>query len=157
MKIGRITICDSAACGEHPDLNGPVIEAALAGIFPDESLEFSTRLIPRERQLIELTLIEMTDAGRCTLVLTTGGTGPTHRDITPEATRTVIAKELPGFGERMRKRLYEDSPEALLTHATAGIRGRALVVNLPGRPDQVLICLEVLGPALRASIGKIGI
>lgn len=157
MKIGRITICDTAACGQHPDLSGPAVEAALAEIFPGEPLEFSTRLIPCERQLIELTLVEMTDAGRCTLVFTTGGTGCSHRDITPEATRTVVAKELPGFGERMRKRLYEDTPEALLTHATAGIRGRALVINLPGNPKQVRTCLEVLAPAIRASVGKVGV
>ncbi len=156
MKIGRISICDRAACGEQPDLNGPAVEAALAEIFPDVPLEYSTRIIRAERQLIELTLVEMTDAGRCTLVFTTGGTGPNHRDITPEVTRTVVAKELPGFGERMRKRLYEDTPEALLTHATAGIRGRALVINLPGNPAEVRTCLEVLAPAIRASVGKIG-
>lgn len=152
MKIGRITISDRASAGIYDDLSGPAIEEALAAIFHAESTEYSVRLIPDEKQRIELALIELTDAVRCDLVLTTGGTGPSQRDITPEATRTVITKELPGFGEIMRMKSFKIAPTAILSRATAGIRGRSLIVNLPGSPKAVRECLAILGPALREGI-----
>jgi len=142
MKVGRVTLSDRAAAGVYEDKSGPEIEAIITSHFADE-IEFERRLIPDERELIENTLRELCEGG-CTLVVTTGGTGPSARDVTPEATRAVIEKELPGFGELMRMRSYAITQTAILSRATAGVRGKSLIVNLPGNPKAVAECLPLL-------------
>jgi molybdopterin adenylyltransferase len=146
MKVGRVTMSDRAAAGVYEDRSGPEIEAIIASHFTGE-LEFCRRLIPDEAEQIERTLRELCDAG-CALIVTTGGTGPAARDVTPEATRAVIEKELPGFGEIMRMRSYAAVPTAILSRATAGVRGKSLIVNLPGNPKAVAECLPLLLPAI---------
>jgi molybdopterin adenylyltransferase len=146
MKVGRVTLSDRAAAGVYEDRSGPEIEAIIKSHFA-EALEFDRRLIPDDVAEIERTLRELCDT-QCTLIVTTGGTGPAPRDVTPEATRAVIEKELPGFGEIMRMRSYAITPTAILSRATAGVRGKSLIVNLPGNPKAVAECLPLLLPAI---------
>ena len=150
MKIGRITASDRASAGVYEDLSGPAIERALCELFPNA--EWLRRLVADEQADISQALIDLADNNSCALILTTGGTGPTARDITPEATRAVIDKELPGFGEIQRLKSFEVAPTSILTRATAGIRGSSLIVNLPGRPSAVTECLAILGPAIRKCV-----
>lgn len=154
MRIGRLTVSDRASGGVYEDRSGPEIEAALQAIFP-RGVEFVRALVPDERPRIEEALTRLVDDEGCALVVTTGGTGPSPRDITPEATRTVIAKELPGFGEIMRAKSFETVPTAILSRATAGIRGTSLVLNLPGNPKAVRECLTILGPAILDALGHL--
>jgi molybdopterin adenylyltransferase len=142
MKIGRVTMSDRAAAGVYQDKSGPEIESLLAAAF-DEPIEFLRALIPDDLAQIERTLLDMCGSG-CALIVTTGGTGPSARDVTPEATRRVLEKELPGFGEIMRVRSFEITPTAILSRATAGVRGESLIVNLPGNPKAVAQCLPLL-------------
>jgi molybdopterin adenylyltransferase len=144
--IGRITLSDRAASGVYEDASGPEIERVLRGFF-DEDMEFHARVLPDDRTAIEETLRAMVDDG-LSLIVTTGGTGPSARDVTPEATRAVIEKELPGFGEIMRMRSFENVPTAILTRAVAGIAGRSVIVNLPGRPSAIAECLQLIAPAI---------
>ena len=144
--IGRITLSDRAASGVYADASGPETERVLRGFF-DEEMEFHARVLPDDRTAIEETLRAMADDG-LPLIVTTGGTGPSARDVTPEATRAVIEKELPGFGEIMRMRSFENVPTAILTRAVAGIAGRSLIVNLPGRPSAIAECLQLIAPAI---------
>ena len=144
--IGRITLSDRAASGVYADASGPEIERVLRGFF-DEDMEFHARVLPDDRTAIEETLLAMVDDG-LSLIVTTGGTGPSARDVTPEATRVVIEKELPGFGEIMRMRSFEKVPTAILTRAVAGVAGRSLIVNLPGRPSAIAECLQLIAPAI---------
>lgn len=146
MKIGRVTASDRASSGVYEDRSGPAIEAALATLFP--GAEWHRRIVPDERGLLAEALRELCDSERCDLVVTTGGTGPMRRDVTPEATRDVIERELPGFGEILRTRTFDVAPTSILSRATAGTRGSTLIVNLPGRPEAVAECLAVLGPAI---------
>ena len=148
MKIGRLTASDRASVGTYDDLSGPAIEAALITVFDGISIEWERRLVPDEQSAIADALRFFADEKKCQLIVTTGGTGPTERDVTPEATRSVIDKELPGFGEIQRLRTFDLAPTSILSRATAGIRGRCLIVNLPGRPNAVSECLGVLTPAL---------
>jgi molybdopterin adenylyltransferase len=135
-----------AAAGAYEDASGPEIERVLRGFF-DEEMEFHARVLPDDRTAIEETLRAMVDDG-LPLVVTTGGTGPAERDVTPEATRAVVEKELPGFGEIMRMKSFEKVPTAVLTRAVAGIAGRSLIVNLPGRPSAIAECLQLIAPAI---------
>jgi len=144
--IGRITLSDRAASGVYADASGPEIERVLRGFF-NEDMEFHARVLPDDQTAIEETLRAMVDDG-LPLIVTTGGTGPSARDVTPEATRAVIEKELPGFGEIMRMRSFENVPTAILTRAVAGIAGRSLIVNLPGRPSAIAECLQLIAPAI---------
>ena len=144
--IGRITLSDRAAAGVYEDASGPEIDRVLRGFF-DEEMEFHARVLPDDRTAIEETLRAMVDDG-LPLIVTTGGTGPSARDVTPEATRAVIGKELPGFGEIMRMMSFEKVPTAILTRAVAGIAGRSLIVNLPGRPSAIAECLQLIAPAI---------
>jgi len=144
--VGRVTLSDRAAAGVYEDVSGPEIERVLRGFF-DEEMEFHARVLPDDRTAIEETLRAMVDDG-LPLIVTTGGTGPAVRDVTPEATRSVIEKELPGFGEIMRMRSFETVPTAILTRALAGIAGRSLIVNLPGRPAAIGECLALIAPAI---------
>jgi molybdopterin adenylyltransferase len=144
--VGRITLSDRAAAGVYEDLSGPEIERVLRGFF-DEALEFRVRVLSDDRAAIEETLRLMVADG-LPLIVTTGGTGPSERDVTPEATRSVIEKELPGFGEIMRVQSFEKVPTAILSRAVAGIASRSLVVNLPGRPAAIGECLALIAPAI---------
>jgi molybdopterin adenylyltransferase len=146
FMVGRITLSDRAAAGVYEDASGPEIERVLRGFF-DEEMEFHARVLPDDRTAIEETLRAMVDDG-LPLIFTTGGTGPAERDVTPEATRAVVEKELPGFGEIMRMKSFEKVPTAILTRALAGIAGRSLIVNLPGRPSAIAECLPLIAPAI---------
>lgn len=147
MKIGRITISDRASKGVYEDASGPAIEQALSAVL-GQNHEFFRTVVPDETEAIAAKLREFSDGAGCGLVVTTGGTGITARDVTPEATRAVLEKELPGFGEILRLRSFDKVPTSILSRATAGTRGKTLIINLPGKPSAVRECLEILRPAL---------
>ena len=147
IRIGVVTVSDRASRGEYQDLGGPAIQDSLREILscPWEAV---TRLIPDERPLIEQTLRELCDTESCCLVVTTGGTGPARRDVTPEATEAICDKLLDGFGEQMRAVSLKSVPTAILSRQLAGIRGKSLVVNLPGKPTAIRECLLAVFPAI---------
>lgn len=151
MRIGRITLSDRAHAGVYDDLSGPEIER-VAREYLDAGAAFIVRLLPDEQPLIRAALIELCDREMCELVITTGGTGPAPRDVTPEATRGILDRELPGFGETMRAVSFAKVPTAILSRATAGTRGRTLVINLPGAPRAIAECLAPLAPAIREAL-----
>jgi molybdopterin adenylyltransferase len=148
MKIGRVTLSDRASAGIYEDLSGPEIERVVR-VLLDPAADFVVRLLPDDRDQIESTLRELADREACDLIITTGGTGPSPRDFTPEATRSVLDRELPGFGESMRAVSFKTVPTAILSRATAGTRGRTLIVNLPGNPRAIQACLLPIVPAIR--------
>lgn len=154
-RIGVVTISDRASLGTYEDLSGPAIETYLTDNLtsPWESVR---RLIPDERLLIEDTLRDLCDVERCALVLTTGGTGPAPRDVTPEATEAVADKVLPGFGERMRQVSLQYVPTAILSRQIGAVRGRTLMVNLPGKPKSIQECLDAVMPAIPYCIDLVG-
>ncbi len=152
IRIGRLTSSDRASAGVYQDLSGPEIEKALAALFIGEEIEWRRVLQPDDRPALETALRDLADRELCRLVVTTGGTGPNRRDVTPEATRAVIELEFPGFGEIMRTRTFDAAPTSILSRATAGRRGACLIVNLPGRPSAVVECLAVLGPAIKKAL-----
>lgn len=154
MKIGRITLSDRAHAGVYEDLSGPEIERVVRECL-DPSAEFIVRLLPDEKKQIEATLTELCGIADCDLVLTTGGTGPCARDVTPEATLAVLDRELPGFGEIMRAVSFAKVPTAILSRATAGTRGTTLIINLPGNPKAIGECLPALVPAIRECLRHI--
>jgi molybdopterin adenylyltransferase len=154
MKIGRVTISDRASAGIYEDRSGPEIESVLREVFGAET-EFLAAIVPDETELISARLRELADAAGCDLIVTTGGTGISTRDVTPEATRMVIEKELPGFGEAMRMQSLAKVKTAILSRTTAGTRGHSLIVNLPGKPGAVRECLEILAPAIREGIAHL--
>ena len=151
MKIARVTLSDRASAGVYEDRSGPEIERVWAE-HGGADAEWLRVLIPDERAEIEATLRRLCDTERCDLVLTTGGTGPAPRDVTPEATRAVLDRELPGFGEIMRVQSFAKVPTAILSRATAGTRGRTLVINLPGQPRAIGECLPLILPAIREAL-----
>jgi len=153
MKIGRITISDRATAGIYADRSGPQIEAGLREQFPDA--QFQAEVVPDEREAITAALLRFTDQFKLDLVVTTGGTGISPRDVTPEATRAVLEKELPGFGEAMRMASLAKVKTAILSRALAGTRGHSLIVNLPGKPAAVRECLEILAPAIREGVAHL--
>ena len=142
VKIGIVSISDRASTGVYEDKGLPALQAWLSTALKNP-LQFEARLIPDEQQLISATLIELVDAG-CNLVLTTGGTGPAIRDVTPEATLAVADKEMPGFGEQMRQISLKFVPTAILSRQVAVIRGQSLIINLPGQPKSIAETLEGL-------------
>lgn len=146
-RIGIVTVSDRASRGEYEDKGGPAIREYLGEVL-SSPWEPVPRVIPDDRAGIEQTLIELCDVEGCCLVVTTGGTGPAVRDVTPEATEAVCDKMMPGFGELMRKVSLEKVPTAILSRQTAGIRGRALIVNLPGQPRAIRECLDAVFPAV---------
>jgi len=154
MKIGRLTISDRAAAGIYEDLSGPEIESALREVMGAE-VQFLAAIVPDEVELIAAKLRALADQASCDLIVTTGGTGISARDVTPEATRSELEKELPGFGEAMRMQSLAKVKTAILSRATAGTRGRSLIVNLPGKPAAVRECLEILAPAIREGIAHL--
>jgi len=147
IRIGIVTVSDRASQGVYTDRGGPAIrdwlKSALACPWQDVP-----RIIPDEQAVIEQTLRELCDREQCCLVVTTGGTGPALRDVTPEATEAVCEKLLPGFGEAMRAVSLTKVPTAILSRQTAGIRGRSLIVNLPGQPKAIGECLAAVFPAI---------
>jgi molybdopterin adenylyltransferase len=151
MKIGRITISDRVSAGVYADLSGPEIEKVL-GEFFGNGIRFESAIVPDEVPLITAALKRFTDELKCDLVVTTGGTGIAMRDVTPEATRPILEKELPGFGEIMRVQSFATVKTAILSRSVAGTRGSSLIVNLPGKPRAVRECLEVLAPAIREAV-----
>jgi len=146
-KIGFITVSDRASRGEYEDLGGPAMVAWFDRVLTSE-WEVVSRVIPDDQAGIELTLKELADVERCCLIVTTGGTGPAVRDVTPEATEAVCEKMMPGFGELMRQESLKFVPTAILSRQTAGIRGTALMINLPGKPSAIDDCLNAVFPAV---------
>ena len=146
VRIGLVSASDRASQGVYVDEGIPALEQWLAGALLNP-VEFERRLIPDERPVIEAALKELVDERRCDLVITTGGTGPAARDVTPEATLAVGDREMPGFGEQMRRISLEFVPTAILSRQVAVIRGRALILNLPGRPKSIRETLEGLKSA----------
>lgn len=153
--IGVVTISDRASRGEYEDLSGKAIIEYLKDVIITP-FEIEYRVIPDERDLIEKTLKELVDERGCSLILTTGGTGPAPRDVTPEATEAVCEKMLPGFGELMRQVSLKQVPTAILSRQTAGIRKSCLIVNLPGNPQSIKVCLDAVMPAIPYCIELIG-
>lgn len=154
MKIGRITISDRASAGIYEDRSGPEIEKVLREFFGGE-IKFESAIVPDEIDLISARLKKFADESKCDLLITTGGTGISARDVTPEATRAVLEKVLPGFGEIMRMQSFAKVKTAILSRAVAGTRGRTLIVNLPGKPSAVRECLEILAPAIREGMAHL--
>jgi len=146
-RIGFVTVSDRASRGEYEDKGGPAMQAWFKRVLTSE-WEAVARVIPDEQALIEQTLIELCDAEACSLVVTTGGTGPALRDVTPEATEAVCEKMMPGFGELMRTASLKFVPTAILSRQTAGIRGKSLIINLPGKPSAIDDCLNAVFPAV---------
>lgn len=154
-RIGIVTMSDRASAGVYEDLSGQAIRDTLTA-WLEAPWEPVYRLIPDDRATIEATLVALCDEERCDLIVTTGGTGPALRDVTPEATETVCQKMLPGFGELMRAVSLKKVPTAILSRQTAGIRHRTLIVNLPGKPASIRDCLEAVFPAIPYCIDLIG-
>ncbi len=153
--IGILNISDRASAGVYEDIPGKEARALLTRwLTSDWDCEYA--VIPDERDEIERALVEFIDQRGCCLVLTTGGTGPASRDVTPEATEAVSDKLMPGFGELMRATSLRYVPTAILSRQTAGIRGTALIVNLPGKPKAIRECLEAVFPAIPYCIDLIG-
>nr|VVV06205.1 Molybdopterin adenylyltransferase [Aliivibrio wodanis] len=146
-KIGIVTVSDRASVGIYEDISGPAIIATLNDYLKSE-WEPEYVVIPDEQDIIEKTLIELTDEKGCSLVVTTGGTGPAKRDVTPEATEAVCDRMMPGFGELMRAESLKFVPTAILSRQTAGLRKDSLIVNLPGKPKSIRECLDAVFPAI---------
>jgi molybdopterin adenylyltransferase len=149
VRIGIVSISDRASSGVYEDKGLPALQDWLTQALQNP-LQFEARLIPDEQAIISQTLIELVDAG-CALVLTTGGTGPSPRDVTPEATLAVADKEMPGFGEQMRQISLRFVPTAILSRQTAVIRQQSLIINLPGQPKSIM---ETLG-GLKTEQGEV--
>ena len=145
--IGIVTVSDRASRGEYEDKGGPAIHGWLTRVLTSP-WQAVTRVIPDEQSQIEATLRELSDLLGCSLIVTTGGTGPALRDVTPEATEAVCEKMMPGFGELMRSASLQVVPTAILSRQTAGIRGKSLIVNLPGKPSAIDDCLDAVFPAI---------
>lgn len=138
---------DRASRGEYEDIPGKEVKRLL-NLWLTSPWEAEYAVIPDEQDLLEKAMIEMADTHACCLIVTTGGTGPAVRDVTPEATEAVCEKMMPGFGEQMRQVSLQYVPTAILSRQTAGIRGKSLIVNLPGKPKAIQECLEAVFPAI---------
>ena len=147
IKIGVITASDRASAGIYEDISGVAIQDTMKDYLTSE-FEVVYRCIPDEQVQIEETMKELCDEVGCCLVVTTGGTGPALRDVTPEATENVCEKMMPGFGELMRQVSLQYVPTAILSRQTAGIRGKSLIINLPGKPKSIRECLDAVFPAV---------
>ena len=144
LRIGLVSISDRASAGVYKDEGIPSLESWLTSAIAAPAFTVITRLIPDERPVIETTLKALADSEKCHLILTTGGTGPALRDVTPEATLAVADKEMPGFGEQMRQVSLKFVPTAILSRQVAVIRKQALIINLPGQPKAIKETLEGL-------------
>lgn len=147
MKLGVINVSDRATAGVYEDIPGKAA-VSLLNEWITTPFETSYAVVPDEQDQIEAKLRQFADKDRCSLILTTGGTGPAVRDVTPEATEAVCQKMLPGFGELMRATSLQYVPTAILSRQTAGIRHSTLIVNLPGKPKAIRECLEAVFPAI---------
>ena len=155
VRIGIVTVSDRASRGEYEDRGGPAVQDYLNEVLTTP-WQAVARLIPDETGQIQDTLVELVDRSGCCLVITTGGTGPAPRDVTPEATLAVLEKELPGFGEAMRAVSRPHVPTAILSRQTAGVRGGALIINLPGSPKAVRECLDEVFAAIPDCVDLVG-
>lgn len=155
INIGILTSSDRASEGIYEDQSGPAIREVLNEYLISD-WEAVYKLIPDDQDTIESTLRELCDEDHCCLIITTGGTGPAPRDVMPEATEAVCEKILAGFGEQMRAVSLQYVPTAILSRQTAGIRGKSLIVNLPGKPKAIRECLEAVFPAIPYCIDLIG-
>lgn len=154
-RIGILTVSDRASRGEYEDRGGPAIRDYLGEVLASE-WEAVARVVSDDQPGIEAALVELADDEGCSLIVTTGGTGPAARDVTPEATLAVVEKPMPGFGELMRTVSLRAVPTAILSRQTAGIRGGTLIVNLPGQPKAIGECLDAVFPAIPYCIDLIG-
>ena len=155
VRIGLVSISDRASSGVYEDQGLPALQAWFGDVLANP-VEFVSRLIPDEQPQIESTLIELADTERCSLVLTTGGTGPAARDVTPEATLAVAHKVLPGFGEAMRAVSLKYVPTAILSRQVGATRGGCLILNLPGQPKAIKETLDGVFAAVPYCIDLIG-
>lgn len=155
IPIGVVTVSDRASRGVYEDKGGPGIIAALSDLLATP-WHGVARVIPDETDEIARALVDLADHERCPLILTTGGTGPSLRDVTPEATALVCEKMMPGFGELMRAVSLKVVPTAILSRQTAGLRGSSLIINLPGKPSSIRECLDAVMPAVPYCIDLIG-
>ena len=153
--IGLVTVSDRASAGVYQDLGGPAMAEWLGRALTPPWRAVS-RVISDDRAVIEATLKELADVERCGLILTTGGTGPAPRDVTPEATEAVCDKMMPGYGELMRTASLKVVPTAILSRQTAGVRGHSLIINLPGKPSAIADCLDAVFPATPYCLDLIG-
>lgn len=153
--VGILTVSDRASAGIYGDASGPAIEEFLREVLrsPWRAIH---RIVPDGVENVSKALIDLADRDGCSLVFTTGGTGPAPRDLTPEATEAVCEKMMPGFGELMRDASLKQVPTAILSRQTAGVRGLTLIVNLPGRPSSIRTCLEAIFPAIPYCLDLIG-
>ena len=156
LKVGIVSISDRASGGVYKDEGIPALKDWLSRAVASPKLHFEDRLIPDDRAAIEKTLKELIDEKGCHLVLTTGGTGPARRDVTPEATLAVADKEMPGFGEQMRAVSLKYVPTAILSRQVAVIRKQALIINLPGQPKAIKETLDGVFAAVPYCIDLIG-
>jgi molybdopterin adenylyltransferase len=154
-NIGVLTVSDRASRGEYEDRGGPAIREYLGEVLASPFVAVM-RIVSDDRPLIEKALRELADAEHCCLIITTGGTGPALRDVTPEATEAVCQKMMPGFGELMRQVSLQKVPTAILSRQTAGICGGSLIVNLPGQPRAIRECLDAVFPAIPYCIDLLG-
>lgn len=154
-RIGIVTVSDRASAGEYEDLSGKAIIDTLSAYLTSK-WEPVYLLVPDERPQIEQSLIRLSDVEGCALVVTTGGTGPARRDVTPEATEAVCDRMMPGFGELMRQVSLQYVPTAILSRQCAGLRGETLIVNLPGKPKSIRECLDAVFPAIPYCIDLMG-
>ncbi|EEC4842828.1 molybdopterin adenylyltransferase [Campylobacter lari] len=155
IKIGILVLSDRASNGVYEDKSGVEIEKILDSYIKNEK-SFYYELIPDEYDLIIEKLAYLADEVKCDLIFTTGGTGPALRDVTPEATQAVCDKMLPGFGELMRAKSLEYVPTAILSRQSAGIKGKSLIINLPGNPKAIRECIEPIFPAIPYCVDLIG-
>lgn len=155
LKVGVLTVSDRAYAGDYEDRSGPAIVAYLKETV-SSPLEFVSVLINDEQDQIETILVDLVDQQSCHWVLTTGGTGPAPRDVTPEATVNVCRRLLPGFGEQMRRVSVEKVPTAILSRQIAGIRDRSFILNLPGSPKAIAECLDAVMPAIPDCLDHVG-
>ncbi|MBV1700533.1 MAG: molybdopterin adenylyltransferase [Hyphomicrobiales bacterium] len=154
-RIGVVTASDRASAGIYRDESGPAIEAWLTRCLVTK-FEILRRIIPDGFESVRDTLVQLVDVDGCDLVLTTGGTGPSPRDLTPEATEAVAHRHFPGFGELMRQTSLQQVPTAILSRQTAVTRGQCLIINLPGKPASIAVCLDAVFPAVPYCLDLMG-
>lgn len=155
VSIGIVTVSDRASSGVYEDKGGPAIAEVLSDILVSPWTAVR-RVVSDDLDGLKSTLRLLAEEEGCNLILTTGGTGPALRDVTPEATEAVCQKMMPGFGELMRQKSLEQVPTAILSRQTAGIRGKCLIVNLPGRPASIRMCMMAVFPAIPYCVDLIG-